>query len=121
MFKDRKELDYLHGRCHLFALAIQKVFGYDIEFAIDECDLELETEVLIHAYCVKEGKAVDVEGIWDKEDVLADFDYNEPYERIVTVKEVSEMMEDGFIEFAEIGELESLVKYIKDNKKRYQL
>lgn len=80
---------FLHGVCGFFALALHDTFGYTIEAvyerpkAEESEEPEIEehqwTDSLIHLYCIKGNKLIDVRGITDNDveflDEFADF-YN---------------------------------------------
>ena len=53
---------YLHGHCACFAIALHELFGYRLLFFVDSED-EPTIENIIHAYCEKDGRLIDVRGI----------------------------------------------------------
>lgn len=115
---------YLHGRCHLFALALHEVFSYPIEFFWEtNCieDGEEYGEVLVHAYVIKNGICVDIEGPKNRENIEADFDWNEPIYVSKTKEQVVEMINSGLLEPAADGEMEILRHYILTNLSKYQI
>lgn len=111
---------YLHGECHIFALALHLEFGYPIQLAIDAFDLEIESERLIHAYCIKDDKAVDVRGLVNIGEILDDFDYNEPYHMNVNKEGLLKLIKDGFLHEPEENQLEEVISFIRNNKNKYQ-
>ena len=74
-------MDYLHGFCSMFALALHKKFGYPIFRCVsinelDECGFEnysvrelekisYDNLPLIHDFCVVDNRYIDVRGITD--------------------------------------------------------
>lgn len=109
---------YMHGDCHIFALGLQEEFGYKIQFALDY-DEDLGKEVLIHAYCVDGEDKIDIEGRGKLEQVLESFDYNEPYYRDVSKKEVKKLIEAGFIHEPYKGQEKEVQGYIRKNRENF--
>ncbi|MBB4867569.1 hypothetical protein HNP46_006483 [Pseudomonas nitritireducens] len=71
--------DYVHGRCHLFALALAKATQYKIGIFVDEdCipeDGDTPIRVLVHAFCyVKDDLVIDARGIRCKVDLENEFE-----------------------------------------------
>lgn len=112
---------YLHGDCHIFALALHKVFGYQIKLAIDEYDIELEEPVLVHAFCYEGESVIDARGVSGKADVLEPFDYSDVVFREVESADVEKMMTEGFIHQPDEGQYESVVEYLHVNKEHFQV
>lgn len=60
--------DYLHGFCDIFAICLNDLFGYKIEWVIEDSIQECEYEnpnpcdFLAHAYCVHSKYYLDVRG-----------------------------------------------------------
>lgn len=113
--------DYLYGECHVFALALQEVFGYQMKFALDEFDEELEREVLIHAFCFEGDHVIDARGISHASDVLEPYDYNDVHFEEVELSALEQMMESGFVHRPDDGQYKELVQYLLDNKETYQV
>lgn len=110
---------YMHGECHLFALALNQAFGYDMVFVFDEMDIEVQSEVLIHAYCKTEEGCVDARGFFKEEDALAEHDYSRPYTVDVSVREVHSLIETGFLHTPSFGQMDELTQFLKDNRERF--
>lgn len=81
---NNKEIDalyYLHGICHEFSLALNKIFGYDIVLWTNY-DEDVKSYVLVHAFNMFQYKGkqyyADIRGITDNlEDIINEFDYSE--------------------------------------------
>ena len=112
--------NYLHGECHLFALALHQVFGYEMVFVFDEMDSEVETEVLIHAYCKNGEHCVDARGVFEEKNALDDYDYNLPYQVDVSKKEAYSLIETGFLHAPAFGQMDNLMDYVQANKSQYE-
>ena len=111
---------YMHGDCHLFALALHQEFGYDMVYVFDEMDIEVQSEVLIHAYCKTKNGFVDARGFFNEEDALAEHDYSRPYTVDVSVREVHSLIETGFLHTPSFGQMDELTQYLKDNKEWFE-
>lgn len=66
---------YLHGRCHIYALALAAEHGYEIRALWDleptDDDLNPGPTSLVHAYCrPPDGRVVDASGVHQEEDEL---------------------------------------------------
>lgn len=117
---------YLYGRCHLFALALSRVFPYEMEFFWDEEAWFDEGEVvgtaLVHAYCILPNHmCVDARGILSKEDILNDYDWNSPSYLKATKEMVEEWIKEGVLDSPVQDELQHLQLYIQENQHLYQL
>ena len=113
--------DYLYGDCHIFAQALHEVFGYQMKLAIDEFDLELEKEVLVHAFCYVGNQIIDARGVSNATETLEPYDYNEVTFRKIEQADLEGMMEEGFVHRPEVGQYEKLVAYLQKNKERFQV
>jgi hypothetical protein len=68
---------YLHGQCHLFAVALHKVTGLPLRAAVGWSD-DIDGEVLVHAWVeTPEGRVVDAAGFRSYEDVLETYGEDE--------------------------------------------
>lgn len=112
---------YLHGDCHIFALALHKVFGYKMKLAIDEYDIELEEPVLIHAYCYEGEYVIDARGVSGKDEALEPFDYSEVVFREVETAGIVKLMDEGFLHRPDIGQYEAVVAYMQANREHFQV
>lgn len=76
--------DYMHGYCQIWALENYK--EGDKFFIITDYDYDIDKEVLVHCGLYRNGKRIDVSGIYKSlEDALSEFDYG---------PDVSESIED---------------------------
>lgn len=68
-----REPDYLHGDCHVMALALQRVSGRSLAGAI-QFDADIDQWALVHAW-VKwdDDKVLDANGVQDPIDVVAEY------------------------------------------------
>jgi hypothetical protein len=74
---DEEEL-MLHGRCHLFAVAMSEQTGHPIGAYLDT-DLETGRTVLVHAFVVDGDEGIDIRGRIPIDDIIEDeFDTFEP-------------------------------------------
>ncbi|MCS4088448.1 hypothetical protein [Rhizobium sp. BK176] len=74
---DDEEL-MLHGRCHLFAVAMSELTGHPIGAYLDT-DLETGGTVLVHAFVVDGDDGIDIRGRMPIDDIIEDeFDTFEP-------------------------------------------
>lgn len=70
---------FLHGRCHLLAIALHRATGLPLHATLD-VDEWTERTVLVHAY-VKEGdEGIDIRGRFPLETIEDDFPVNQPFE-----------------------------------------
>nr|WP_250807795.1 hypothetical protein [Neorhizobium tomejilense] len=73
-----EELEYLHGKCHLLAIALHDITGFPMRAYLDTAwvekgDEEIEMVVLVHAFVVDGEEAIDVRGRVPLDDVLGDY------------------------------------------------
>ncbi|MCV9964196.1 hypothetical protein OIU34_20130 [Pararhizobium sp. BT-229] len=74
---DDEEL-MLHGRCHLFAVALSELTGLPIGAYLDT-DIETERTVLVHAFVVDGDIGIDIRGRVPLDDIIeGEFDTFEP-------------------------------------------
>jgi hypothetical protein len=69
---------YLHGRCHLFAIALARLTGFELQAYLDVDD-EVDRPVLCHAFVRDGDDILDVRGRLPFSDVLDEFDSNDPW------------------------------------------
>jgi hypothetical protein len=80
MDEQRSELEeeFLHGRCHLLAVALHELTGLPIGAYLDT-DIESGGTVLVHAFVVEGDDGIDVRGRITVDDILDDeFDTFDP-------------------------------------------
>lgn len=111
---------YMHGDCHIFAIALNEELKYPIQLAMDEYDVNIDGEALIHAYCVQDDSAVHVGGKTKIDNILEEFEYNIPYFRDVTVKDINELIKDGFLQGYKKEQLEDIKRHIRSNIELYK-
>lgn len=116
---------YFNERSHIFALALHKLFGYVIEFFWDTAayihNQKRYGQSLIHAYVVTPNNHfLDVRGKVTKEEIAEEHNWNKPIYRRVTIEEVQEYMDSGFLARPYKGELEELKQHIQENEVLYQ-
>lgn len=78
---------WLHGRCALFAVALHRTTGLPIRAWVDE-DPEIDAPVLVHAFVMHGGMAVDAFGTRDPDDLLAEYETWDPVMVEMTEAEV---------------------------------
>jgi len=109
---------YLHGRCHFFALALNKALGFPIECLWDN-EAWFEdgdpSPALVHAYCIRpDGTRVDAQGTLTREAALENYaELVEEPEFVVTTAEALEEHIRAVMLPAEPGEIEQLISYIQ--------
>lgn len=74
---DEEEV-FLHGRCHLFAIALSRTTGLPLQAYLDVDD-DVEGPVLCHAFVRDGDHILDVRGRIPFADALDEFDSNEPW------------------------------------------
>ena len=77
---ERTELEgeFLHGKCHLLAVALHELTGYPIGAYLDT-DIETERTVLVHAFVLDADDGIDIRGRMPSDDIIEDeFDKFEP-------------------------------------------
>jgi len=81
-----REPDYLHGDCHIMALALQRVSGLPLAGAV-EFDTNVDMWALAHAWVQwDEDTVLDAEGLRPMEDVIGEFvQFDDDY-RVGTMK-----------------------------------
>ena len=78
---------YLHGNCHLFAVALHRLTGLPIEAALDT-DLMTGRNVLMHAYLRDGDRILDLAGRRDWEVMLQSFDAFRPTRVAMTPRQL---------------------------------
>ncbi len=82
---DGEQTEFLHGKCHLLAVALHELTGLPMGAYLDEALVEkngedVEMVVLLHAFVVDGDDAIDMRGRVPIEDVLTgEFDFNDPW------------------------------------------
>lgn len=141
IYKEKnKELsvsNYLYGSCHLFALVLSEVYGYEIGCTMENDGMGSDT-YLVHAYCYfpeNPDLIIDAGGIRDKENVLAEYpiSFLETFE-IGNAKDIltSWMNDKGLSNFGDDylptepelsivfeNEKELIINFIKENDRFY--
>lgn len=80
-----EEEEFLHGKCHLLAVALHELTGLPMGAYLDEATVErngedLELIVLVHAFVVDGDEAIDIRGRVPLEEVVDDeFEFFEPW------------------------------------------
>lgn len=90
--------DLLHGRCHLFALALHTATGWPLKAWMDVDDA-INRPCLVHAFVVPQGVddatcwAVDVRGLRDAHDLLDEFETFDPWLESVRAEQLLQLGE----------------------------
>ena len=121
--------DYTHGRCHLFAQALQEECGYEMEFLWDEeywfDDADEPLVVLVHAYCIVPNSNDDKEEYVDARGSVSKLIIEREYECVSllydksTLQQLKIEIEQGNFSEPEENEISSLRSFIKENKSLY--
>jgi hypothetical protein len=114
------EYVYTHERCHIFALALSQVFGYEMRFLWD-LTAKPDKPTLIHAYCVDPyGFFYDARGKVMQKTVHQEFQgCNKPQLIKIIPDRVHHLMTITTLNHPFDGELEKLIDYIKANSQLY--
>jgi hypothetical protein len=75
----RDELEHLHGKCHLVAIALHRLTGLPLSATLD-VDMWTERTVLVHAYVKNGDLGVDVRGQFDIETISDEFEVNDHWD-----------------------------------------
>ena len=123
-------MDYIHGRCHLFAQALHEELGYEMEFFWDDGywfeGNSFASTVLVHAYCVLpkgkpfKGKYVDARGGVSLRMIEREYEYNVKRTQRVTIEHLKRDIKDEFLCKPDKGEIKALRKFIRENISSYQ-
>lgn len=123
-------MDYIHGRCHLFAQALHEELGYEMEFLWDdeywfEGD-NVPSIVLVHAYCILpkgkpfKGKYVDARGGVSKRMIEREYECNSEWYEKVTLEQLKAAIKNKTLCKPDKGEIKALRKFIRENISSYQ-
>lgn len=120
-------MNYLHGRCHIFAQVLHEEFGYKMEYLWDNDfwfeDDDFPSTVLVHAYCViDESKKiyVDARGFVSKELIEYEFECNAHFYKECSYEELKNLYKNNLLEKATVNELCSIREYIRSNISEYK-
>lgn len=121
-------MNYIHGRCHIFAQVLSEEFGYKMEYLWDN-DFWFEEDdfpstVLVHAYCIiDESKDLymDARGLVTKELIEYEFECNSKVFEEYSNIQLNNAYEKNILEKPKEGELMSIRKYIKEHISDYTI
>lgn len=123
-------MDYLHGRCHIFAQALYEELYYKMQFMWDIDywfeNAEYPSIVLVHAYCIypKEvlfkDKYVDARGSVSKKMIEYEYEFNCQHYEDYSLKQLKAAYKEGLLEEPTEEELNTVRRYIRENIKDYQ-
>jgi hypothetical protein len=82
-----EEAGFLHGNCHLFAVALHRLTGLPLR-AILDVDMWTEQTVLAHAFVVDGEQAIDIRGRIEMTDVGDEFETNDPWETDISEQDL---------------------------------
>ncbi len=86
----RDEEEHLHGKCHLFAIALHRLTGLPLAATLD-VDMWTERTVLVHAYVMDGDQAIDVRGRFAVDTIDEDFEVNDHWD-VVNIPEEDLML-----------------------------
>ena len=111
---------YMEENCHIFALALNEIFGYTMWLLFDEEDEEEITNVA-HVF-VEAGKEwLDIEGFKETKNIKdAYYDLDDPTIVAVTKKELFKLVEKDILMPITKNELDKAKKIILANKKFFE-
>jgi hypothetical protein len=78
---NRDEEEHLHGKCHLFAIALHRLTGLPLAATLD-IDMWSERTVLVHAYVMDGDQVIDVRGRFETDTIEQDFEVNDHWEAL---------------------------------------
>jgi hypothetical protein len=78
---------FLHGNCHLFAVAMHHLTGLPLRAVLD-VDMWTEQTVLVHAFVVDGEQAIDIRGRIDLADIAEEFETNDPWETDISEQDL---------------------------------
>lgn len=119
---------YHQGDCHLFAMALNRAFGFAMRclWDLDPHDDGIQPlgfPVLVHAFCVRpDGSLVDARGTAEPDELENGHgDVFEPSEQEMAPGEMERMLADpnGW-RAPDLGEMERLVGFLLDNAAAYR-
>lgn len=118
-------LDYVHGRCHIWAESLHREAGlkmeslWDVDAWVDGCDEP--TSVLVHAYCHNaNGEMIDARGLLVDDVLEYSFEYSEAYYEETTLEILNKDIEKGILFAAEENEIKSIRNFIRLNIDKYK-
>src|SRR5207253_1978164 len=82
--------NYLHGECHIFALALQEISGLPL-YAITDTDWNIEAQCLVHAGVKYQGGLIDVKGFREFSAIYDEFEAFEPEESAIEEMELLQL------------------------------
>ena len=119
--------EYIHGRCQIFAFALNIALGYPMTFVWDsgdepDNDMQSSQEPLVHAYCTRaDGTLVDAGGTVSRQDAETGHgDCWEADHREIGAAAVKRLIRDKVLGGPRPGELSELVRYIRSNPDIYR-
>lgn len=86
----RDEEEHLHGKCHLFAIALHRLTGLPLAATLD-VDMWTERTVLVHAYVMDGDQGIDVRGRFAVDTIDGDFEVNDHWD-VVNISEENLML-----------------------------
>jgi hypothetical protein len=118
---------YLHGRCHIFALALHLALGYRIEALWNSEPLsddgDFGERALVHAYCRRpDGQMVDASGVISKDQLYSDYGElpNSPEAECLTPQAMRAYIRNRILERPQPCEVQNLVQYILAHRALYK-
>ncbi len=126
--------EYIHGRCQIFAFALNAALKYPMTFIWDsgyfwdddgdyfDEGKPLPPDPLVHAYCTRpNGTCVDASGtVTPFEAETEHGDCVEADHREISAADVKDLIKQKHIEGPEPGELNTLVQFINENLDVYR-
>ena len=123
-------MDYIHGRCHVFAQALHEELGYEMEFLWDDDywfdNANTPSIVLVHAYCILpkgkafKGKFVDARGSVSKRMIEEEYEWNSLWYEKTTLDKLKATIRNKRLDKPEKGEIKAIREYIRKNLHVYK-
>jgi len=123
-------MDYIHGRCQVFAQALHEELGYELEFFWDHGywfdDDDYPSTVLVHAYCILpkgvpfKGKYVDARGALSKRMMQQEYEYSIPLYEKYSIDRLEEDYKQNILEQPTKEEIKAVRNYIRENINKYK-
>jgi len=120
---------YMEGGCGVFAIALQRVYGYKLGSYLDDDNIEFWDEdeeplsSVVHVFAHQGDKIIDVKGIRSVKEMQNDFYIEGRVDWNVSVDEIMNEYSGDDKPLYEIsdGDIEEAIEYIRANSERYEI
>lgn len=118
---------YLHGNCEIFAIALNNVFGYPIQYLTDTtryAHTKDKLNTLVHAYCNANGTYIDVRGVTtDRKTLIEEFEdfFSTPAYIDTSAHGLRDKLFNGMNETEARQEIQIAVDFIRSHMDWYKI